>query len=76
LLARALTEPKETLAAAGSNEAVEGMVNTLLADPGNQGYQRIAAEYKKSIGQDPTRFSLHTMAPHAFCSAPSKKAET
>jgi branched-chain amino acid transport system substrate-binding protein len=44
--------PKDIVAGAGK-EAAEGMVSVLYADPANEGYKRIAAEYKKSIGQDP-----------------------
>lgn len=44
--------PKDIVAAAGK-EASENMVSILYADPKNEGYQRIAAQYKKSIGQDP-----------------------
>lgn len=44
--------PKEIVEAAGK-EAAEGMIMVLFADPANEGYQRIAAAYKLSIGQDP-----------------------
>lgn len=44
--------PKDIVAGAGK-EAAEGMVSVLYADPANAGYQRVAAEYKKSVGQDP-----------------------
>ncbi len=44
--------PKDILAGAGK-EAVENMVSVLYADPKNAGYQRIAAAYKKSTGQEP-----------------------
>jgi len=43
---------KDMVATAGTH-AVEGTINLLYADPSNKGYQAIAAEYKKSIGQDP-----------------------
>jgi branched-chain amino acid transport system substrate-binding protein len=44
--------PKDIVAGAGK-AASEGMVSVLYADPRNEGYQRVAAEYKKSVGQDP-----------------------
>jgi branched-chain amino acid transport system substrate-binding protein len=44
--------PKDVVAGAGK-EASEGMINMLYADPANQGYQRIAAAYRKAVGQDP-----------------------
>ena len=31
---------------------------TLFADPANKGFQRIAAEYKKAVGQDPNEMLL------------------
>src|SRR5271166_1134319 len=44
--------PKDIVAAAGK-EAAEGMINLLYADPANNGYQRLVAEYRRSVGQDP-----------------------
>ena len=44
--------PKDIVAAAGK-DAAEGVINMLYADPSNSGYQRIAAEYRKAVGQDP-----------------------
>ncbi|RJG03299.1 ABC transporter substrate-binding protein [Noviherbaspirillum sedimenti] len=44
--------PKDIVAGAGK-EAAEGMVSVLYADPSNEGYKRLAAEYKKAIGQEP-----------------------
>lgn len=44
--------PKDIVAAAGK-DAAEGVINMLYADPSNGGYQRIVAEYRKSVGQDP-----------------------
>lgn len=44
--------PKDILAGAGK-EGVENMVSVLYADPKNAGYQRVAAAYKKSTGQEP-----------------------
>jgi branched-chain amino acid transport system substrate-binding protein len=44
--------PKDIVAGAGK-EAAEGMINMLYADPANEGYRRIAAAYRKSVGQDP-----------------------
>jgi branched-chain amino acid transport system substrate-binding protein len=44
--------PKDIVAAAGK-DAAEGMVNLLYVDPANTGFKRLAAEYKKSVGQDP-----------------------
>jgi branched-chain amino acid transport system substrate-binding protein len=38
---------------AAGKEAAEGMVNMLYADPANKGYQRLAADYKKIVGQEP-----------------------
>jgi branched-chain amino acid transport system substrate-binding protein len=49
--------PKEIVAAAGK-EAAEGMIVSLFADPKNEGYQRIVAEYKKAIGQEPNEMVL------------------
>lgn len=43
--------PKDIVAAAGN--AAEGMISILYADPTNQGYGRIAADYRKAYGQDP-----------------------
>ncbi|WP_158592318.1 ABC transporter substrate-binding protein [Noviherbaspirillum sedimenti] len=44
--------PRDIVAGAGK-EAAEGMVSVLYADPNNEGYKRLAAEYKKSLGQEP-----------------------
>ena len=44
--------PKEIVAGAGK-EAAEGVISVLFVDPANPGYLRIAAAYKKSLGQDP-----------------------
>ncbi|VTU45352.1 Leucine-, isoleucine-, valine-, threonine-, and alanine-binding protein precursor (plasmid) [Variovorax sp. SRS16] len=44
--------PKEIVAGAGS-EAAAGMISMLYIDPTNDGYRRIAAAYKKSVGQEP-----------------------
>jgi branched-chain amino acid transport system substrate-binding protein len=49
--------PREIVAAAGK-EAAEGMIVSLFADPKNEGYQRIVAEYKKAIGQEPNEMVL------------------
>lgn len=47
----------EIVAAAG-NEASEGLIGLLFADPANKGYQRIAADYRKAIGQEPNEMLL------------------
>ncbi len=44
--------PRDIVAGAGK-EAAENMVSVLYADPKNAGYQRLAAAYRKSIGQEP-----------------------
>jgi branched-chain amino acid transport system substrate-binding protein len=44
--------PKDIVAGAGK-QAAEGSINMLYADPNNKGYQRIVAEYRKDVGQDP-----------------------
>ena len=44
--------PKDIVAGAGK-EAAEGVINIIYADPANKGFQRLAAEYKKSVGQEP-----------------------
>jgi branched-chain amino acid transport system substrate-binding protein len=44
--------PKDIVNAAG-NEAAEGMLNLLYVDPSSEGYKRLAAEYRKAVGQDP-----------------------
>ena len=44
--------PKDIVDAAGK-EAAEGMINLLYVDPSSEGYKRLAAEYRKAIGQDP-----------------------
>ena len=44
--------PKDIVAGAGK-EAAEGVINIIFADPANKGFQRVAAEYKKAVGQDP-----------------------
>ena len=44
--------PKDIVAAAGK-EAAEGMVNLLYVDPANNGFKRLAAEYRKTVGQEP-----------------------
>jgi branched-chain amino acid transport system substrate-binding protein len=49
--------PRDIVAAAGA-PATEGMINFLFADPANPGYQRLAAEYKKNVGQDPNEMLL------------------
>lgn len=43
--------PKEIVAAAGV-KAAEGTINLLYADPANEGYRRLAAQYKKNRGHD------------------------
>lgn len=50
--------PKEIVAAAGK-EAAEGMISMLYVDPANEGYQRIAAEYKKSRGHEPNEMLVN-----------------
>jgi branched-chain amino acid transport system substrate-binding protein len=47
----------EIVAAAGK-EASEGLIGLLFADPANKGYQHIAAEYRKSVGQEPNEMLL------------------
>lgn len=44
--------PTEIVDAAGK-EATEGMIMQLYADQQNPGYQRVAAEFEKAIGQKP-----------------------
>lgn len=44
--------PRDIVAAAGKDQA-EGMISMLYADPASEAYQRIAAAYRKSIGQEP-----------------------
>ena len=44
--------PREIVAAAGKDSA-EGTINMLYADPLNEGFKRLAAQYKKNVGQDP-----------------------
>jgi branched-chain amino acid transport system substrate-binding protein len=44
--------PREIVAGAGK-EAAEGMISMLYVDPANPGYRRIAAQYRKSLGQEP-----------------------
>jgi branched-chain amino acid transport system substrate-binding protein len=44
--------PRDIVAGAGK-EAAENMLSVLYADPLNEGYKRLAAEYKKKIGQEP-----------------------
>jgi branched-chain amino acid transport system substrate-binding protein len=44
--------PKDIVAAAGK-DAAEGMYNLLYVDVGTDGYKRLAAEYRKAIGQEP-----------------------
>jgi branched-chain amino acid transport system substrate-binding protein len=57
LIKTAGPSPKDIVAAAGK-EAAEGMIVDLFADPTNKGYQRIAADYKKDIGQAPNEMLL------------------
>lgn len=38
---------------AAGKEAAEGMINVLYANPSNEAYQRLAAAYKKAVGQEP-----------------------
>jgi branched-chain amino acid transport system substrate-binding protein len=49
--------PKEIVAGAGK-ESAEGMISMLYVDPSNTGYQRIAAAYQKSVGQEPNEMLL------------------
>lgn len=49
--------PKEIVAGAGKTSA-EGMISMLYVDPRNVGYQRIAAAYKQSVGQEPNEMLL------------------
>lgn len=44
--------PKDIVDAAGK-EAAEGMLNLLYVDTASEGYKRLAAEYRKAVGQDP-----------------------
>lgn len=44
--------PRDIVASAGK-EAAEGVLNLVYADPSNKGFQRLAAEYKRAVGQDP-----------------------
>jgi branched-chain amino acid transport system substrate-binding protein len=44
--------PKDIVDGAGK-EAAEGMLNLLYVDQSSEGYQRLAAAYRKAIGQDP-----------------------
>ncbi|RJG03301.1 ABC transporter substrate-binding protein [Noviherbaspirillum sedimenti] len=44
--------PNEIVAASGK-EAAEGMINLLYVDPTNSGFKRLAADYKKFVGQEP-----------------------
>lgn len=44
--------PRDIVAGAGK-EAAENMMSVLYADPKNAGYKRLAAEFKKSVGQEP-----------------------
>jgi branched-chain amino acid transport system substrate-binding protein len=48
---------QEIVAGAGK-EAAEGTIGILYANPNNENYRRISAEYKKSIGQDPNDMLL------------------
>jgi branched-chain amino acid transport system substrate-binding protein len=50
---------KEILDAAGK-EGAEGVISLHYADPTNEGYQRVAAEYKKHIGQMPDDLFVST----------------
>jgi branched-chain amino acid transport system substrate-binding protein len=50
--------PKEIVAGAGK-EAAEGMVSMLYVDPTNEGYRRIAAEYKKVRGHEPNEMLVN-----------------
>jgi branched-chain amino acid transport system substrate-binding protein len=50
---------KEILDAAGK-EGAEGVISLHYADPTNEGYQRVAAEYKKRIGQMPDDLFVST----------------
>lgn len=49
--------PKEIVAGAGKASA-EGMISMLYVDPTNVGYQRIAAAYKRTVGQEPNEMLL------------------
>lgn len=49
--------PKEILDAAGK-KAAEGMIMQLFADPNNPGYERLAAAYRKDVGQEPNEMLL------------------
>ncbi|MBU6498267.1 MAG: ABC transporter substrate-binding protein [Rhodospirillales bacterium] len=49
--------PKEILEAAGK-AAAEGMIMQLFTDPSNPGYERIAAAYRKDVGQEPNEMLL------------------
>lgn len=49
--------PKDIVAAAGK-AAAEGMLVQLFADPANPGYQHIAGEYRKAVGQEPNEMLL------------------
>lgn len=43
----------KSIVTAAGNEAAEGMVTTLYADPDNAAYQKLAEAYQKSVGQAP-----------------------
>lgn len=47
--------PRETLEAAGSKAAVEGMIAMDFADPATPGFQYLTVEYGKAIGQIPNQ---------------------
>ena len=44
--------PVDIVRAAGA-KAAEGMYNLLYVNPASPGYQRLAADYKKAVGQEP-----------------------
>ena len=49
--------PVDIIEAAGKENA-EGLVNIIYADPGTAGYKRVAAEYKRVVGQEPNGMLL------------------
>lgn len=49
--------PRDIVNGAGK-EASEGLINFVYADPGNPEYQRLSAQFKKNVGQEPNDMFL------------------
>jgi branched-chain amino acid transport system substrate-binding protein len=53
LLVKSSGPSVQAIVEGAGKEASEGMINLLYVDPNHEGYKRLAASYRKKVGQDP-----------------------